>query len=285
MSTDAAIDPALDHAYGAGQRRPHWPALLERFAAASEAVAAGPGVLRDLAYGPHPRQRLDLVPAVDARAIVVWLHPGYWQSRDRTLFRFLAPTFTALGCDAVFADYPLCPEVTVAELTEALRALVPALVAQSEVRHGRPLPIVAAGHSAGGHLAIELAATDWAARGLAPAPIAAVIGVSGVYDLAPLVATALNANLRLDLASARAASPLHRVPASACPALFAVGGAETPAFLDQSRAMAAAWGAAGHGQRLEITPGDDHFTVLTTLADPASPLHGALAATIAGATA
>ena len=117
---EPTIDPATEVAYVSGQGRPTWPALLADFARRSEIVAERSGIVRDLAYGPHPRQRFDVVPADGiARASLVYLHAGYWQMRDRTLFRFLGETFAALGCDAIFADYPLAPEVGVAEITEA----------------------------------------------------------------------------------------------------------------------------------------------------------------------
>jgi arylformamidase len=209
-------------------------------------VLAGPDVRRDLAYGPRPRQRYDLVPAMEpARAVVVYLHAGYWQGRDKADFAFLAPTFTALGCDVALANYPLAPGTAVAGITEAARALVPALRAATAARDGAALPVVLVGHSAGAHLAVELALTDWGPAVPAGA-IAAVVALSGVFDLAPLVATSLNQRLDLDAASARAASPLWRVGRRATPALFAVGGGETPAFHDQTERMAAAWRAAGH---------------------------------------
>jgi len=275
---EPTIDPATEVAYVSGQGRPTWPALLADFARRSEATAARSGIVRDLVYGPHPRQRFDVVPADGiARASLVYLHAGYWQMRDRTLFRFLGETFAALGCDAIFADYPLAPEVGVAEITEAVRALVPAVRAEATDRHGAALPIIAAGHSAGGHLAVELALTDPAVWGLASSPIAGVLALSGVYDLEPLVSTSLDRALRLDAETARAVSPVHRADHAAAPALFAVGGGETPAFLDQNRAMAEAWRAAGAPAETLVVGDADHFRLLDDLTDPAGPLHAAVA--------
>lgn len=276
-----AIDPAEEVAYVTGQGRPTWPDLIAGMAARSAATAARPGVRLDLAYGPHPRQRFDLVPTEGAaRATLIWLHPGYWQMRDRTPFRFLGETFAAMGCDAVFADYPLAPERGVAEITEAVRAIVPAVRAEAKTRLGHALPIVAAGHSAGGHLAVELALTDPAVWGLAASPIAAVAAVSGVYDLEPLVATSLNHKLGLTTATARAASPLHRAEGAPCPALFAVGGGETPAFLAQTRAMHVAWAMNGRDSTMEIVADADHFSVLDRLVGPTDGLHRAVRALI-----
>ncbi len=55
-----------------------------------------------------------------------------------------------------------------------------------------------AGHSAGGHLAAELLATDWQAHGLPADAVKGVTAISGVYDLAPLIETSINDELRLD---------------------------------------------------------------------------------------
>ena len=271
--TDPTLDPVHEAAYVGDQRRAHWPATIAGFEAASAEVAAGPGFVADVGFGPHPRQRFDWYPADGTpRATLAYLHPGYWQMRDRTLFRCLMPVFAAMGLDVAMVGYPLCPEVDLATLTEATRASLPALRTFSRERHGRDLPIVAAGHSAGGHLAVELALTDWSVWNLAPSPIAAVVALSGVYDLEPLVATSLNAALGLDPASARAASPLHRVGRIAAPALFAVGGGETRAFLDQNARMAAAWVAAGHEARVLVSPGDDHFSLIEKLRQTGSAL-------------
>lgn len=271
--TDVAIDPLQEEAFVTGQWRAHWPDILARLEAAGAVVAASPGFAADVAYGPHPRQRYDLLPGRGAvRGIVAYFHPGYWQMRDRTIGRCVLPVFANLGFDAATVGYPLAPEASVGEITEAVRAVVPSLLAETRRRHGRALPIVAAGHSAGAHLAVELATTDWAARGLAPSPIAAVVALSGVYDLEPLIATTLNAALRLDEASARAASPIHRAGALGAPALFAVGAAETAAFRDQNARMGEVWRAAGHPARTFESDGDDHFSLIERSIAPASPL-------------
>ncbi len=289
MTTTAPtpIDPVAEAAYVTDQRRADWPATIAGFEAASAEVARLPGFEADVVFGPHPRQRYDLLPARGpARGVVAYFHPGWWQMRDKTLFRCLMPLFSALGCDAVMVGYPLCPDVALADLTQAARAAVPALVERATRVHGRALPIVAAGHSAGGHLAVELASTEWTARGFSASPIAGVVALSGVYDLAPLVATSLNVALRLDPASARAASPLFRVPTEGCPALFAVGGGETAAFLDQNRRMHAAWAGAGHAASAIESADDDHFSLITRLLDEDDgPLRRAVADLVATAIA
>src|SRR5258707_14347005 len=67
------------------------------------------------------------------------------------------------------------------------------------------------GHSAGGHLAACMVATDW--KKLDPkAPIDLVpagYAISGLFDLTPLIKTAMNADLRLDDTEVARISPMY----------------------------------------------------------------------------
>lgn len=235
-----------------GQLRATHPALFERFAAESSAAVEACAPSLDLPYGPHPRQRFDLFRAEGTRrATVAYFHGGYWQSRDKADFRFLAPPLMADGFDVALANYPLCPEASVAEIVEAAKALPGALEG----------PLVLMGHSAGGQIAVELAMVARERRW----DVAGVLAISGVFDLVPLVGTTLNARLALDEASAAAASPLQRIGPDLPPAVFAVGGDETASFLGQTRRMARAWEAAGNPAWQLTAPGADHFSVLECL--------------------
>jgi arylformamidase len=263
------------HQYLTGQLRPTHPALLGDFERGSRAATQALAPTLGIAYGPHPRQTFDLFEGQDGAPTIAYFHAGYWQSRDKSSFRFLAAGWVAAGFSVALVNYPLCPEVDVAGLTEAVRAFPPAFVARMN-SSGRSQALVAAGHSAGAHLAVELALTDWRARGLNENPVRAVIGLSGVYDLAPLIDTPLNDKLRLDAGSARVASPLWRVLSGMPPALFAVGGEETGAFVRQTEAMAAAWAAAGNPARVLIAQGADHFSLLSELVGSGGPLGEAI---------
>ncbi|MEJ8811085.1 alpha/beta hydrolase [Variovorax ureilyticus] len=251
--------------YVEGQGRPNFPELLAGFQRESDIVASSPGARIDQPYGPHPRQRLDAFPCTGtARGVLLYLHAGYWQSRDKSLFRWLAPAFQRRGLHVVLANYPLCPDVTLPELVQALRPA--AAAAHGMAPEWTRLPLVVAGHSAGAHLASEFALGHGQLPKSDPARVDGIWAISGIYDLAPLRDTTLNERLRLDADTARRMSPIHRVGRDGVPAVWLVGGAETPEFLRQNRAMHEAWQAKGHWSACAEAPAKDHFTVLKSWA-------------------
>lgn len=269
MHTDTA-----EFQYVTGQMRESFGDLLARFEARNAQALAMPGWALDLPYGAHAREVVDVRPS-NAKALgtVVYFHAGYWQSRDKSQFRFLAPAFNAMGWDMALVNYPLCPEVSVAGIVaSAAQALQKVATHQSE--RGRPSPIVLCGHSAGAHLATELALQQ--ASAAAPLPIAGVVAISGVYDLQPLLDTTLNTRLKLDAESAQACSPTHRVRPGAAPALFVWGDTETPAFHAQSQDMARLWQLQGNVAQCLAVAQADHFSVLECVTAPDGVVAGTL---------
>lgn len=216
----------------------------------------------DLAYGPGPRQALDVFwpDAGRAAPIALFVHGGYWAMLDRTVFSHLAAGLLAHGVAVAMPSYDLCPQVSLETLVGQVRASA-AFLAR---RHGRSM--LATGHSAGGHLAAMLLATDWGAHGLPRGTVRAALPISGLFDLEPLLATTVNGPLGLDEATARQLSPVH-MSSPGLPLHAVVGGEEGLEYTRQSRSIAEAWGGTW-----EAVPGANHFTVVGPLADPGSTL-------------
>ena len=82
------------------------------------------------------------------------------------------------------SGYDLCPQVTIADIIEQIRHACLFLWQRTGQR------MMVYGHSAGGHLAAAMVATDWhALYPKAPADLVpAAYSISGVFDLTPLVA-------------------------------------------------------------------------------------------------
>ncbi|MGY8635429.1 alpha/beta hydrolase [Bradyrhizobium sp. 14AA] len=258
--------------YFDGQLRNTHPPLLASFEGRSEASVKTHKGLLDIDYGSHPRQKLDIfLSPGPARGAILYFHPGYWQSRDKSTFRFLADSFVPLGYDFILANYPLCPDVTLGSLVEHVAASVPfalnCLVERAYTNGG----LIVAGHSAGGHLAVEMALRAWPATLCNGRPVRKVMAISGVYQLTPLVCTPVNDKLQLNYEEARANSPIHRASEVGVPAIFVVGGDETSEFRRQSRDMRDAWKRAGNAATYVEVPGADHFSVVSDLASTQIP--------------
>ena len=99
----------------------------------------------------------------------------------------------ARGIAVAVAGYDLCPQVTIVQIIEQIRTACLFLWR----RFGQRLMVY--GHSAGGHLAACMVATDWKKLDpKAPADLVpAGYSISGLFDLKPLIATAMNADFKL----------------------------------------------------------------------------------------
>jgi arylformamidase len=256
--------------YGNRARVPEHPEIFARWEREGAAYRARGGEI-GLTYGPSPRQTIDLFPAANDNAttqLAMFIHGGWWRSLDPSMHSQMAAGPNAHGVTVAVAGYDLCPTCSIATIIEQMRAACLYLWRKRRQR------IMVYGHSAGGHLAACMVATDW--KTLAPdAPadlVPAAYAISGVFDLAPLLHISVNQDLRLDEKSARAVSPLYwRVPAGR--SLDAVVGAlESGEFLRQSKTIAEAWRQGMTQTRYEAIEGRNHFTVIDPLGDPASAM-------------
>lgn len=242
---------------------------IERSAAARRALPC----YLDVPYGESPRERMDLFPARRSGApVLCFIHGGYWRSREKSEFSFIARPFVDAGCTVAIPTYDLAPAVTVETIVRQMLAAHAWLWRNVAAYNGDPARIVVAGHSAGGHLTAMMACAQWEshAADLPPDLVKGGLAVSGLYDLAPIVHVSFNSDVRLDAASARHASPVTYRPARPVPLVTAVGSLESDEFKRQARALAMAWPHCVRGH-LDV-PGCHHLSVLEALADPPNAL-------------
>jgi len=251
--------------YNNRARVPEHPAVMAGWVkdAAAYREKNPPRVLR---YGPGERHRIDLFPGNSDGPLVVFIHGGYWQALDGSSFSHCARGLNAHGISVAVPTYDLCPKVSVGDIITQMR-----MASRELARLGQPL--VVSGHSAGGHLAACMLATDWTAvdASLPRNPVSAAYAISGLFDLPPLVGTSINTALRLDQASARAASPLFFAPPTQGSLDAVVGGNESAEYFRQSRTIVEAWGR-GIATRFGTVADANHFTAIAPLADPDSPM-------------
>lgn len=223
----------------------------------------------DISYGPSKRQYIDLFTAKEPNApLAMFIHGGYWRALDPKFHSHVAKGLYERGVTVAVAGYDLCPQVSIADIIQQARAAALFLWR----RFGRRIMVY--GHSAGGHLAAALIATDWTRLDpKAPADLVpAAYSISGLFDLTPLIHTAMNADFKLDEAGARASSPLFWPVPNDRILDSVVGGAELPEFLRQARSIVDVWPKDKVEMRYEAFPGQNHFTVIAPLADSASAM-------------
>jgi arylformamidase len=265
----------LEKQYATIAAVPEFPAIDARWARAMAAVlAAHPP--RVLPYGEGERRAIDVYrpPGVTDPPVLVFVHGGYWQRRHRRDTAWIATPWLARGVAVAMPGYPLCPEVSLAALIEDVRSAIGTLWREAPAL-GLSRRWLVGGHSAGGHLAATLAATDWSARGLPDLRFAGVLPSSGVFELPPLLATSLNVALGLDLAEATRLSALYLAPPKELRVIAAVGGAESAEFLRQTHGFARRWAQQGAAVAALELPGRNHFTVQDAWAEPDGALFAA----------
>jgi acetyl esterase/lipase len=239
---------------------------------AVNAVELGRGGYRresDLAYGTHPRQRLDVyvptAPAAGPRPLVVFVHGGRWSSGSKDLYRFLAAGLAERGIVVVVANYRLYPEVRMAAAAEDVaRAVVWA--EHAAVRYGAdPGGVAVMGHSAGAQLA-ALVATDqhWIAAA-GGAPVRALVGLAGPYDFLPLTDDDLKDYFGPPDRYPES-QPVRFVDAGSAPALLVHGLADTTTRPRNTESFATQLRASGVPVEVRLLPGEDHTAVLKRFA-------------------
>ena len=275
---------ALDREYNNSGKIPNAADYLARYPAESARAREELPARLDLRYGPHSGETLDIF-LPEGRGpwpVHVFVHGGYWRSLDKEHFSFVARGLQPAGVLVAVVNYALIPTVDMDELVRQVRASVAWLHRNAAALGGDPDHITVSGHSAGGHLTAMLMSTDWPAFAGLPADLVkAGCGISGLYDLEPIRLSYLNQTLGLTMETARRNSPVHQVPAAAGPLLLPLGEKEGDEYHRQTEALAAAWRRRGGRAEGMDMAGHDHFSIVTELGAPGTPLVRAVLAQIA----
>ena len=186
----------------------------------------------------------------------------------------MARGLNAHGVAVGVAGYDLAPEVTIAEIIEQIRHACLFMW----LRTGQRMMVY--GHSAGGHLAAAMVATEW--HELYPKTpadlVPAAYSVSGVFDLTPLVQVTMAQDLRARRGrGARGVSPLFWPAPKGRVFDAVVGGLEFERVLAPEPGHRRELGARPASQtRFEAIAGANHFTSIDTMPDPQSAMVGRL---------
>jgi acetyl esterase/lipase len=230
---------------------------------------AGYHIVRDLAYGPDPRQRLDLYlpdhPAAGA-PLILFFYGGSWQSGSKRDYLAFGQAFASKGIAVAIADYRVYPQVRYPVfLEDGARAF--AYLHTHAAEHGiNQQRIFLAGHSAGAYIAVMLAADQAYLRrgGASPQWIRGVIGIAGPYDFLPLQDKTLIAIFGgADRADTQ---PITYIDGKRPPMLLAAGTDDTVVGPSNTSRLAARLRSFGSPVEEKFYPGIGHIGIILSLA-------------------
>jgi acetyl esterase/lipase len=225
-------------------------------------------------YGKGERNRFDLFrPVGSPKGLVVFIHGGYWMRFDESSWSHLAAGPLEAGFAVAMPAYTLCPENRISGITREIGAAIEAAAALVAG------PLHLTGHSAGGHLAARMVSATSPLSGALRSRIGNVVSISGLHDLRPMMATAMNATLRLDEEEALAESPALLRPLPGTRIVCWVGAGERAEFLRQNALLANVWTGLGATTASVEEPDRHHYSVIESLQDASHPLTRALLAT------
>ena len=221
-----------------------------------------------LAYGPDPRQTLDVYVPKGLKGpapVLLFFYGGSWQSGNRGDYLAFGQAFASAGIVTAVADYRLYPQVKYPAFAQDAAGALAWLHGHAGAYGGDASRIFVSGHSAGAYNAVMLAAEPkfLAARGGNPDWIRGVIGIAGPYNFLPMREPAY-----IDMfhgANNQESMPVKHVTGPRPPMLLLTGDADETVAPHNSDDMAAALKAHGSAVRVIRYPGVGHIGIILSL--------------------
>lgn len=224
----------------------------------------------NVAYGPHPGEKLDIILPEKMPGDVpihMFVHGGYWRAGSKNDYAYIADPIVAAGGIAVIIDYALMPETRLGEIVKQVRRAADWTVKNATSLGAAPKRFTASGHSAGAHLASYLAAAAPGEKAQ-PNTINSLILVSGIYDLAPIPRSFLQAEIGLTSGEVEQWSPLDATHAVAINRTLLVGREETRPFHEQADQLGDM--LAGNRTKIRTLGHLNHMSIILDMGDPAT---------------
>lgn len=225
-------------------------------------------VARDVAYGPHPRQSLDVhapdLAVGETAPVLVLFYGGGWDSGSKALYGWAARALAAQGFVVAMPDYRIVPDALFPVFIEDAAAATAKAAEVAAEYGGDPRRLGVIGHSAGAHLAMMIALDRryMAAVGQ-PSLIRAAAGLAGPYEFLPFdVPASINA-------FGRAPDPLMTQPvtfvrADAPPLWLGHGTEDVVVHDDDTVILHDRIQAVGGRSEAKLYPGLNHADLIAT---------------------
>jgi acetyl esterase/lipase len=260
-------------------------AALETFNLLVPKDKASARVQRDVAYGPAPRNVLDVYAPTNSQGpwpVIVFVHGGSWRSGSKAPYEFVGRALAAQGFLTLVISYRLHPQDPYPVFVQDT-----ALALDWATRHtvefgGDQKRIFAMGHSAGAYnVAQAILDKHYLERlGTDISAIKGVATLAGPSDFLPLD-SAISVDVFGNVPNLPDTQPINHVHADAPPFLLLHGTEDTTCRPRNSINLDKALRAAGASSTLKLYQGVSHVGIMLAMA---KPLRG-LAPTLGDVTA
>ncbi len=234
----------------------------------------------NIAYGTHPRQKLDIYrPSSGSdHPVLLYVHGGGWTGGNKRMYPAVAREFVARGYVVILVNYRLYPPHQYPQPAQDVAAAVRWVVGHISEHGGDPQTVFLSGQSAGAHL-VALVALDprfLSEQQVEPAAIQGVVGMSGPYDL-PALANYIQSRTGVDAGEAGlaaimggkanlpVASPVNHARPDAPRFLLLHGRDDRLVPCQQSEELATALQSAGAPVEIQVMEATDHLSIVLNL--------------------
>ncbi len=222
----------------------------------------------DMAYGPDPRQKLDIyMPRVHAGPVpmVLFVHGGSWQEGNKRGYGFVGRALSAQGYMTLVMNYRLHPDGKYPAFVEDVVLALRWAADNGTSLGGDPTKLFAMGHSAGAYN-IAMAVLDQRYQANRP-KLSGVVTMAGPFDFLPLDSkTTIKVFGAIpDLLSTQ---PVNNVSVDAPPFLILHGSTDSTVFPRNATALDKALREKGVASELKFYNSISHVGILLALAKP-----------------
>jgi acetyl esterase/lipase len=230
---------------------------------------AGVTLERDIAYGAHPRQKMDIYTPkrlTEKTPVIVFFYGGSWQGGDRADYAFVAATLVRHGFIVAVPDYRVYPEVKFPDFVEDSAAAVAAVFNTIASHGGDPAQIFLMGHSAGAYnvVMLGLAGVFLQEAGINADRVAGIIGLSGPYDFLPLKDPIIKTIFSPPV-DIKHTQPITFARGEAPPMFLATGGRDFTVMPRNTTALAARLRQLGGAVETKIYPSIGHIGIILSV--------------------
>jgi acetyl esterase/lipase len=215
----------------------------------------------DIAYGPDPRQRLDIyVPEGQGPfPVIVFTYGGSWDSGSKNDYGFVGRALASRGFVVAIADYRLIPAVRYPVFVDDVAQSINWVTANANEYGGDQERLFAMGHSAGAYNLVQAVL-----RNDLSAKVKAMVTLAGPFDFLPLDSPKSIAAFS-GVAELRETQPINGNLAMAPPILLMHGSADQTVRIRNSQSLYAAWQKAKRPAELRIYDGVGHAGIMLAL--------------------